>query len=53
MTVLTMNRKIEKLAPDYRPWLLGVPGFLIAFSFLVWIVTHVASWVFVVLKENK
>jgi hypothetical protein len=46
-----MQQKTESLAPAWRPWLLGVPGFFLALSFLVWIIARLASWI--VLSINR
>lgn len=53
MTSLSVNRKGEKLSHPMRPWFLGIPAFLVALMFLLWLVAHLASWVFVVLRVNK
>jgi hypothetical protein len=53
MKYLSINRKVEGLAPASRPWLLGIPAFLIALMLLLWLIGRLASWIFVVLKVNK
>jgi len=52
MTALFANRK-ERFFEAMRPWFLGIPAFLVAFTFLVWSIARLASWVYVVLRANK
>jgi len=53
MTSLSENRKHEKFGSGMRPLFLGIPAFLVVFMFLLWAVSRLAAWVFVVLRANK
>ena len=45
MTSLSLNRKTEELLNAMRPLFLGLPVFLIAALFLIWMIARLASWI--------
>ena len=53
MVSLTKDRKTEGITDAMRPWLLGIPAFLIVMLFLLWSLARLASWIVVVLRANK
>jgi len=49
----TAKQRSEGLARAMRPWLYGIPAFLLAFVFLLWSLSRLASWIFALLKVTK
>jgi hypothetical protein len=51
--MITAKRRGENLGRIMRPWLYGIPAFLLAFVFLLWSLSRLASWIFALLKVTR
>ena len=46
--------RYRKSSPfPFRPWCFGIPAFAIIAVVLLWSLTHLAAWIFAVLKLTK